>query len=172
MKKLFYSPSFHPSYRWVCFFMTDLEKVSITAIVHPWILCGEWVPSGMRVQTADKKHHKKSTIDWHFGKKQWLLKCPNDLFLTNTQLFTLQAINWWTGVMWITCGLLWCFTAETAEDPLVSKRCIVHFSKSVLINRQTPLHHGTITAHSTISAHFHFGVNYSIGYTNKAYRIE
>ncbi len=32
-----------------------------------------------------------------------------DLFPTNTQLFTSQDVNWWTGVVWITCGLLWCF---------------------------------------------------------------
>ncbi len=146
--------------------MTDLEKVSITPIVHPWILCGEWVPSGMRVQTADK-HHKKSTIDWHFGKKQWLWKCPNDLFLTNKHTafhFTSHQLMYWSYVdyLWITV-VFYCWNC---------RGCIVHFSKSVLINRQTPLHHGTITAHSTISAHFHFGVNYSIGYSNKAYRIE
>ncbi len=39
--------------------------------------------------------------------------------------------NWWTGEVWITCGLLWCFYQLfglsfwrhpfTAEDPLVSK---------------------------------------------------
>ncbi len=32
-----------------------------------------------------------------------------DFFLTTRQLFTSQDINWWTGVVWITCGLLWCF---------------------------------------------------------------
>ncbi len=32
-----------------------------------------------------------------------------DLFLTNMQLLTSQDDNWWTGVVWITCGLLWCF---------------------------------------------------------------
>ncbi len=50
---------------------------------------------------------------------------------TNTQLFCSQDVNWWTGVVWITCGLLWCFYQLsglsfwrhpfTAEDPLVSK---------------------------------------------------
>ncbi len=115
MKKLFYSPSFHPSCRWVCFFMTDLEKVSITPIVHQWILCGEWVPSGMRVQTADK-HHKRSTIDWHFGKKQWLWKCPNDLFITcgllvdycGVLLLKLQRMHWWArDVLYISPNLFW-----------------------------------------------------------------
>ncbi len=45
-----------------------------------------------------------------------------DLFLTNTQLLSSQDVNWWTGVVWITCGLLWWFYHPfTAEDPLVSK---------------------------------------------------
>ncbi len=41
-----YSLSGHPRCRWVCFFIwTDLEKCSITAVAHQWILCSEWVPS-------------------------------------------------------------------------------------------------------------------------------
>ncbi len=69
-----------------------------------------------------------------FGQKQWF-EVKNilmtDLFLTNTQLFTSQDVNWWTGVVWITSGLLWCFYQMfglsfwrhpfTAEDPLLSK---------------------------------------------------
>ncbi len=53
------------------------------------------------------------------------------------QLFTLQDINWWTGVVWITFGLLWCFYQRfglsfwrhpfTAEDPLESKWCNAKF---------------------------------------------
>ncbi len=56
-----------------------------------------------------------------------------NLFLTNTKLFASQDVNRWTGVVWITCGLLWCFYQLfrlsfwrhpfTAEDPLVSKWC-------------------------------------------------
>ncbi len=54
-----------------------------------------------------------------------------DLFFTNMQLLASQDVNWWTGVVWITCGLLWCFYQLfglsfwrhpfTAEDPSVSK---------------------------------------------------
>ncbi len=54
-----------------------------------------------------------------------------DLFLKNMQLLASQDVNWWTEVVWITCGLLWCFYQLfglsfwrhpfTAEDPLVSK---------------------------------------------------
>ncbi len=44
----------------------------------------------------------------YFSQKQ-CIDLIMDLFLTNTQLFTSQDVNWWTGVVWITCGLLWCF---------------------------------------------------------------
>jgi len=50
-----------------------------------------------------------------------------DNFFTNMQIFTSQDVNWWTWVMWITCGLLWCFyqlsfwrhpfTAESSWGP-------------------------------------------------------
>ncbi len=65
---------------------------------------------------------------WGFEVKNILMM---DLFLTNMQLLSSQDVNWWTGVVWITCGLLWCFYQLigltfwrhpcTAEDPLVSK---------------------------------------------------
>ncbi len=33
---------------------TDLDKFSIASLAHHWILCSEWVPSDLRVQTAGK----------------------------------------------------------------------------------------------------------------------
>ncbi len=73
-----------------------------------------------------------------------------DLFLTNMQLFTSQDINWWTGVVWITCGLLWCFYQLfglsfwrhpfTAEDPLVSKWCHATFFQICSDEEKTNLH--------------------------------
>ncbi len=60
-----------------------------------------------------------------------------NLFLTNTQLFISQDVNWWTEVVWITCRLSWCFYQLfgpsfwrhpfTAEDQLVNKRCNAKF---------------------------------------------
>ncbi len=79
-----------------------------------------------------------------FGQKQQF-EVKNvliDLFLTNTHLLALQDVHWWSGVVWITCGLLWCFYQLfglsfwrhpfTAEDPLLSKWCnaMLYFSKS------------------------------------------
>ncbi len=72
--------------------------------------------------------------DLYFIQKQWFEDksiLMMDLFFTNRQLFTSQDINWWTGVLWITCGLLFCYYQLfgllfwrhpfTAEDALVSK---------------------------------------------------
>ncbi len=60
-----------------------------------------------------------------------------NLFFKTCRFFPSQDINWWTGVMWITCGLLWCFYQLfglsfwrhpfTAEDPMVSKWCNATF---------------------------------------------
>ncbi len=71
------------------------------------------------------------------GLKLKPLNWSMDLFVSNTQLFTSQDINWWTEVVWITCVLLWCFYQLfelsfwqhpfTAEDPLVSKWCKATF---------------------------------------------
>ncbi len=53
-----------------------------------------------------------------------------DLFCINTQIFTSQDVNWWTGVVWIACRLLWCFHqlfdgTHSLRDTLVSKWCDV-----------------------------------------------
>ncbi len=105
------------------------------------MLCSEWVPS-----------------EWEFCRVFHCRKCYNgswtrilarnngfklklyglmDRFLTNMQIFALQDVNWWTGVVWITCVFLWCFLSDvwlsfwwhpfTAEDPLVSKCCNATF---------------------------------------------
>ncbi len=72
-------------------------------------------------------------MELYFGQKWPFNVRSMDLFLRNPQLLTWQDVNWWTGVVWITCGLLWWFYQLfglsfwrhpfTAEDPLVSKWC-------------------------------------------------
>ncbi len=83
---------------------------------------------------ADFSPDSDQTTDLYFCQKQQF-EVKNvlmlDLFLTNTQLLAPQDVNWWTGVVWITCGLLWCFYQLfglsfwrhpfTAEDPLLSR---------------------------------------------------
>ncbi len=51
-----------------------------------------------------------------------------DLFLTKTQLFISQFVNWWTGEVWITCGLLWCFYQLFEQN-----NNNLHFYKTMLL---------------------------------------
>ncbi len=85
------------------------------------------------------------------------------------QLLSSQGVTWWTGVVWITCGLLWCFYQLfglsfwrhpfTAEHPLVSKWCNATFlqiwwrNKLILILDDLRV--------STFSANFHFCLIFS-----------
>ncbi len=91
------------------------------------------------------------------------------LFLINMQFFTSPDVKWWTGAVWITCGLLWCFYQLfglsfwrhpfTAEDPLLSKRCNVNFSKPVQMNKLIYILDDLRV--NTFSANFECCVNYS-----------
>ncbi len=78
------------------------------------------------------------------------LKHINDRFVSyGHTVFASQDVNWWTGVVWVTYGLLLCFYQLfglsfwrhpfTAEDPLMSKWC-----NATLLNlhwwRKTHLH--------------------------------
>ncbi len=54
----------------------------------------------MKVSLFEITYKKK----WTFSRHSNLLRCTCIYFFTN-----IQNINWWTGVIMITCGLLWCF---------------------------------------------------------------
>ncbi len=79
--------------------------------------------------------------------------------------FCLHNVNWWTGVVWITCGLLWCFYhlfglsfwrhPFTAEHPLLSKWCNDTFLQIYIMDGLRV---------NIFSANFHFWVNYSFKY--------
>ncbi len=99
----------------------------------PFLLVNDaWsVNISLLIETRWSFHRRKLNYGW---RKQWF-EVKNilimDLFLTNLQFFTSQDISWWTGVLWITCVLLWCFYQLfgfwrhpfTAEHPLLSKWC-------------------------------------------------
>ncbi len=90
-------------------------------------------------------------------------------FCTNTQLFTSQDINWWIGVVWITCESLWCFYQLfglsfwrhpfTAEDPLMSKWRNAKFLQ-IYSDKET---NSVLdcTEDDIFLANFNFWVNYS-----------
>ncbi len=73
-----------------------------------------------------------------------------DLFLSNTsQLFTSQDNTRWTGVAWITCGLLWCFfisCVDSHTDGTHSPQKIHCWASDEMLN---------------FSKSFNVGVNYS-----------
>ncbi len=85
----------------------------------------------------------------YFSWKQWfeIRNVLMDLFITNTHLFTSQDVNWWTGVVWITCGLLWCFYQLlglslwrhpfTAGNHWRASHVMANFPKSVPMKKQT-----------------------------------
>ncbi len=93
-----------------------------------------------------------------------------DLFLTNTQLFTSQDVNWWTGVVRITCGWLWCFNQlfglsfwrhPFTEDPLESKWCNNNPFLKICFDEETNSSTSWMAWVwvSQFSANFHFWVN-------------
>ncbi len=76
----------------------------------------------------------------------------NILMMDLFQLLSSQDVNWWTGVVWITCGLLWCFYQQfglsfwrhpfTAEDPLRRHWCNATFLQIWWRNKLILILHG------------------------------
>ncbi len=92
-----------------------------------------------------------------------------DLF----QLLSSQDVNWWTGVVWITCGLLWCFYQLfglsfwrhpfTAEHPLLRHWCSATFLQIWWRNKVIYVLYDLRVI--TFSANYHFWVNYAFKVT-------
>ncbi len=90
------------------------------------------------------------------------------MFFTNLK-FVSQDVNWWTGVVWIICGLR-CFYQLfglsfwrhpfTKEHPLVSRGCNATFLQIRWRNKLIYIFDGLRVC--TCSAVFHFWVNYSL----------
>ncbi len=91
-----------------------------------------------------------------------------DLF----HLLSSPDVNWWTGVVWITCGLLWCFYQLfglsfwrhpfTAEHPLLRHWCRDTFLQIWWRNKLIYISDDLRVR--TFSACFHFWVNYSFNF--------
>ncbi len=90
-----------------------------------------------------------------------------DMFLANMQLLISQDMNWWTGVVCITCGLLWCFISclDSHSDGTHSLQRIhwwasyvmLNFNKTFPVKKHTHLHLGCPADESIFSAHLNFG---------------
>ncbi len=87
-----------------------------------------------------------------------------DLFLRNMQLLASQDINWWTGVVWITCDVfISCLDSHSDGNHSLQRihwwasDGMLHFSKSDEKNKVIYI----LDVLSTFSANFHFWLNYS-----------
>ncbi len=93
----------------------------------------------------------------------------NILMMDLFHLLSSQDINWWTGVVWITCGLLWYFYQLfglsfwwhpfTAEHPLLRQWCNATFLQTWCRNKLIYILDGLRMR--TFLANFVFWVNYS-----------
>ncbi len=83
-----------------------------------------------------------------------------DLLLKNTQLFTSHDVNWWTGVVWVTCGLLWCF--DSYSDGSHSLQRIQTCSDEETNSSTIKMSWGW--------EHFHFWVKYYFKYITARYK--
>ncbi len=108
-------------------------------------------------------------MDLYFSQKQGF-EVQNILMMDLFQLLSSPDVNWWTGVVWITCGLLWCFYQLfglsfwrhpfTAEHPLLSKWCNATFLQIWWWKKLILILDGLRV--STCSSNDHFCVNYSL----------
>ncbi len=89
-------------------------------------------------------------MDSYFSQKWWF-EVKNifvmDLFLTNTHLFTLQDVNWWTGVLWIIVMFLsavWTLilTAPIHRRGSMGEQVMQYYISQNLMKKQTHLHIG------------------------------
>ncbi len=102
-------------------------------------------------------------MESYFGQKR-RFEVKNvlmDLFIINAQLLSSQDVNWWTGVVWITCGLLWCFYQLFGlsfwRDPFTADS--MHFSKS---DEETISSTPWMAWVSASLTNFHFWLNCSL----------
>ncbi len=114
-----------------------------------------------------------------FNQKQWF-EVKNVLMLDLFQLLSSQDVNWWTGVLWITCGLLFCFyqlfdSHSDGTHSLQSIHCwdtdaMLHFSKSdEETNSSTSW---MIWRWSHFQQSFIFGWTFPLNFHTQAYLVE
>ncbi len=96
-----------------------------------WLVNAAWsVQISLLIQTRTLYTGGSVIVDYGLIFQQQF-EVKNTLMMDLFAAFVFSRYNWWTGVVWITCGLLWCFYQLfglsfwrhpfTAEDPLVSK---------------------------------------------------
>ncbi len=136
-----------------------LSRTVLDFLFFPHLICAYFSPDLDKTTILLEK-----VILWiddlYFSLKQWFKVKNIDGFAYYKQLFVSQDINWWSGVdyLWI---LTYCFYQMFELFILTSpihwwaSDAFLHFSKTVLMKKQTHLHIGW-PGGEYISAHFHF----------------
>ncbi len=91
-----------------------------------------------------------------------------DLFLINTLRLSSQDVNWWTGLVWIACGLLWCFyqtlilTAPIHCRASIAETVMQCYISPNLMKNQTHIHLGWPEDEHIFSKKFIFGWTFAL----------
>ncbi len=75
-----------------------------------WETTGDWF-------FYRRKRYYGLIMDTYFSWKQWFE--VKNIFMMDLSLLSSQDVNWWAGVVWITCGLLWWFRFFSAVWTLI-----------------------------------------------------
>ncbi len=153
---------------WLDFDVRDNRSLCIFAVLDckRCLICADFSPDSDQIIFHRRKHY--------YGLWTRIL-VKNVLMMDLFQLLSSQDVNWWTGVVWITCGLLWCFYQLfglsfwrhpfTAEHPLLRQWCSDTFLQIWWRNKLIYILDGLRA--SKFSARFHFRVNYSLNINPK-----
>ncbi len=78
-----------------------------------------------------RMHYYGLIMDTYFSWKQWLE--VKNIFIMDLSRLSSQDVNWWTGVVWMTCGLLWCFVWTLILTAPIHYRGSIHSIQHIYI---------------------------------------
>ncbi len=111
-----------------------LTHMFVTVFACKWcLICAYSSPDWAEITyfTGESNIVNKGVTSNKVKKKKNMLMM--DLFLTEMFLNP-QDVNWWTGVLWFTCGLLWCFISylDSHSDGTHSLQMIHWWTSNVM----------------------------------------
>ncbi len=78
-----------------------------------------------------RTHYYGLIMDTYFSWKQWLE--VKNIFMMDLSRLSSQDVNWWTGEVWMTCGLLWCFVWTLILTAPIHYRGSIHSIQHIYI---------------------------------------
>ncbi len=106
MPLMWFTASYFTSHNWIHIYYTFVLVHSIKKIIRYYK--NEWIKNILKVEQVTQKCAENVLILRPSNMKMSLFlqnALMMDLFLTYMQIFTSQDVNWWTGLMWITCDV-------------------------------------------------------------------